>query len=285
MSNSRYPVYDGNISELNNIQNSFVSMSKTCLEINTKTVSEGILMSRFFLPILIFIYILIVNIGITKWAEENSILDIALELMAVFSFTTLMRVFIVQINKNSNVVFNRHTKKCYAYYAGKKHISNIDDVVISGGAKTIISLNYTNKHGVDIMNSIEIDDQWNVKPISYYIKKFLYDGPSDLPIPISQKWEGVEINNVAFSPIKSLRHYAPWPFCGKTVDPLEKMLKIYMWPIYTFIIFPINMIFSLLWYPFTKIFNIKPHPVPEEAYEGDDSIRVTPEMAAKGIRP
>ncbi|MGB2539158.1 hypothetical protein [Hafnia paralvei] len=263
----------------------FVSMSKNCLELRPKETFNGSLNGKILFFIAFFINISGLGIVFTPSPYEKPLLPIFLILVSCFLFCMLEWALVSRITALSNIVFNRKTQKCYAYYNNKKYINHVNDVIIYGGAKTMISMHRCDKNGIIITKNIEIDDEWSIKPISDYIKTFISHGSNSLIIPAEYEWSGLENIYISFPPCKSLCHYAPWPFCGRVVDPIEKMLKIYMWPIYTFIMFPINMIFSLLWYPFTKIFNIKPHPVPEEAYEGDDSIRVTPEMAAKGIRP
>ena len=283
--NNRYPEYEQDITDLDNIKNIFVSISKNCLEIKASSISEGAYLSRMCLPAIISVNVFILMSAIQSWMENHNFIELSLHAVAILLFSFLIFMFISQIKNNSNIVFNRKTQKCYVYYCGRKHINDVEDIIISGGKTTHISLHRHDKEGKVITGDIEIDEQWNVQPIIYYIKKFLHEGESDLPIPTSRDWADLEKENVALPPFKALLHYAPWPFCGKITDEFERTLKIYLWPLYTFLLFPLYMFLSLLWYPFTKIFNIKPHPVPEEAYEDDDSIRVTPEMAAKGIRP
>ena len=266
------------------INKCFISMSQNCLELMPYETYFGTAIARALLLMFIPLYIYF-----TYVIFSNGNLDLIGSYLPFATFSLLLfgieYMYTSQITKMSNIVFNRKTNKCYTYHRGITYINNLDDVIISGGAKTIISVHHRNANGISITRHIEIDDEWNVKLIIDYIKSFTSQGPNNLIIPTEYEWADREKINIAFSPLKALIHYAPWPFCGKITDPLEKALKIYMWPFYVLIYFPLNIMASFLWYPFTKIFNIKPHPVPEEAYEGDDSIRVTPEMAAKGIRP
>ncbi|MDX6841603.1 hypothetical protein [Hafnia paralvei] len=263
----------------------FVSMSKSCLEIRPRETYYGALSSRLFLPMaLIANTACLYGVYITYQDTDATIPSLITIFSCILAFL-LEWILISRITMLSNIVFNRKTQECFAYFNNKKYISDVNDVVISGGAKTMISMYRHDKKGMTTTQNIEIDDEWNVQQISNYIQEFIRSGHKNLPIPAECEWNDFANVSISLSPYQALRHYAPWPFSGKISDPIEKMLKIYMWPIYTFILFPISMFLSLLWYPFTKIFNIKPHSVPGEAYEGDDSIRVTPEMAAKGIRP
>lgn len=266
------------------INKCFISISKHCLEIRPNEVYLGASLARTLLFMFIITYVFFTFIIYNEFDDDfiGSYLPLAIVL---FWLCGIEYVYISQITKISNIVFNRKIKKCYVYYRGITYINDLDDVIISGGAKTMISMHHRNAKGISVTKSIEIDDEWNIKVITNYIKSFTSQGSDGLAIPTEYEWIDREKISIAFPPLKALRHYAPWPFCGKITDPLEKSLKIYMWPFYILIYFPFNISASLIWYPFTKIFNIKPHPVPEEAYEGDDSIRVTPEMAAKGIRP
>ena len=267
------------------IRKCFVSISENCLELRPRESFYGALSGKMFLPTMVSMNAAGIYLIYKIHSQE---LHISLALLTIIScFISLMLEWAIlsRITMLSNIVFNRKTQKCYAYYNNKKYINDVNDVRISGGAKTIISMHRRDEKGAMITKNIEIDDEWNTKIITDYIKSFVSCGSKNLPIPDKYEWSGLENIYIAFPPHKSLCHYAPWPFCGKINDSTEKMLKIYFWPLYTFVIFPINIVLSLLWYPVTKIFNIKPHPVPEEAYEGDDSIRVTPEMTAKGIRP
>ncbi|NEY30500.1 hypothetical protein G4V03_20575 [Escherichia coli] len=272
----------------NAINKCFVSMSKNCLELRPRERFYGILSSK---NCLLMILIILTILGYTVYRTSTLSDDELPPLIMIVIITSCSLILIVEyafisrITTLSNIVINRKTRMYYAYYNNKKYINDIDDVIISGGAKTMISLHHRDKNGVMLTKNIEIDDEYNIKIITDYIKQFIRDGQSTLPIPTKLDWIDLGSANISLSPCKALRHYAPWPFCATIVDPTEKAIKIYLWPLYTFIMFPINIFFALIWYPFTKIFNIKPHPVPEEAYEGDDSIRVTPEMAAKGIRP
>lgn len=151
----------------------------------------------------------------------------------------------------------------------------------------MISIVSKNKKGIPITIPIEInnEDKWVMKEVLDYIETFMAEGIESLCIPEKYTWGGLLNAKGALTPCEAIKYYAPWPLKRNISDRFEYEVKIYLWPLYTFFIFPFNILSSLIWYPFTKIFNIKPHSVPEEAYEGDDSIRVTPEMAAKGIRP
>ena len=263
----------------------FVSMSKNCLELRPKLTYYGALSGKLCLLTVLMITSASLY-GIYDLSQYEGIIFTSLELLFFCILMYLIQwALATRITRLSNIVFNRKTQGCFAYFNNEKYINDVNDVVISGGAKTMISMYRHDKNGMTITQNIEIDDEWNVQQISNYIQEFIRSGHKNLPIPAECEWNDFANVSISLSPYQALRHYAPWPFSGKIADPIEKMLKIYMWPIYTFILFPISMFLSLLWYPFTKIFNIKPHSVPGEAYEGDDSIRVTPEMAAKGIRP
>ncbi|MGB2539159.1 hypothetical protein [Hafnia paralvei] len=266
----------------------FVSMSKNCLEIRPRERLYCIFHGRFFLLVTLLTHVgacyMLYATYINGYDDDLLLITSLMLFLCIISWVFEYTSTSV-ITKTSNIVFNRKTRECYTYYNNKKYINNVDDVIFSGGASTIISLFRREKNGTILTKNISIDDGYNIKIIMDYINNFIRNGHSELPIPTKLAWTDIGCSNVSISPCKALRHYAPWPFCSKITDPEEKALKIYMWPLYTFIMFPINIFFALLWYLFTKIFNIKPHPVPEEAYEGDDSIRVTPEMAAKGIMP
>ena len=266
------------------INKCFVSMSKNCLEIRPNETYFSAAMLRSCLPMIIAANALCLFVVINKYEYDGFMIMFITSIIFLFFLLGIIKLFISQITKISNIVFNRKTKKCYVYYRGITYINDLDDVIISGGAKTMISMHHRSAKGISVTKSIEIDDEWNIKVITNYIKSFTSQGSDGLAIPTEYEWIDREKISIAFPPLKSLRHYAPWPFCGKITDPLEKSLKIYMWPFYILIYFPFNISASLIWYPFTKIFNIKPHPVPEEAYEGDNSIRVTPDLATKGIR-
>ena len=269
------------------INKSFVSISKNCLEVRPRERFYSILNGKFILLATLATHaatFYILYITCINQYNSDYILVTAIMILTCFICWGLIYSSTSTITTTSNIIFNRQTRRCYVFYRNKKYINDIDDVIISGGAKTMISLHHRDKSGVVLTKNIEIDDEYNIKIITDYIKQFIRDGQSTLPIPTRLDWIDLGSANISLSPCKALRHYAPWPFCATIVDPTEKAIKIYLWPLYTFIMFPINIFFALIWYPFTKIFNIKPHLVPEEAYEGDDSIRVTPDLATKGIR-
>ncbi len=273
------------------IGNQFISMSRDCLELKNLNIDTGVELGPIFALFFIIMFMTMITIIYhehTSYPHQNISSNIIIYLssliLPLLSYCLLISN-IKNINLSSNIVFNRKTKNIYVYSKGHKYISSINNVVFTGGSSTYIVFSSFNNSSQNNPCQIEIDNHWNFQEIVPYIKNFMHNGPDGLPIPETCEWDYRMKKQIFFTPMEALHHYAPWPFCRWPNDEGEKTMKIYLWPLYVVLLFPYYVISSLLWWGICRLANVHSHSVPAEAYEGDDSIRVTPEIAQMGVRP
>lgn len=100
-----------------------------------------------------------------------------------------------------------------------------------------------------------------------YIRRFMEDGPEDLPEPDLGAWTPLDLKG---------------PYLDNTPFPILKLKTKWLWPLDVSLLFPLRLVWFCISYPTELIYyvvekNIKVNPFPpemEEACQCDETVKV-----------
>ncbi|SAK76032.1 hypothetical protein AWB80_04417 [Caballeronia pedi] len=279
----------------------FVAISQQCLEVQSVMSGSGVTLARMW-SVLTFYFTLFVGYALVRdFVDPIRQADPASLpfLLADVAMLTIDCFLIFAFKRLSNIVFNRHTQRVYGMLG--KNLWQVDwkdiqattetDLGVYGAVthpRLQLNLKRVNKWGkletatqvfrLAPHNNTDIISVWE------YVRTFMEEGPDLLPIPTKRDWFQTADHKISFTPMEAWRHYAPWPLVEPT-DDFERTAKVRFWPIWTFFSFPYCMAIALPWWLVVKICWIHLTDLPSEAWVGNIGPMITPEMAAKGMRP
>ncbi|MGO4332844.1 hypothetical protein AB4Z48_25015 [Cupriavidus sp. 2TAF22] len=262
-----------------------------------KIYATGIICAAAFL-----IYYLAKNISYESRLDKS--LFIVILFLSLFSFALLyLRIHLIK--SRSNFYWNRQNK--YMYYREGKYLLVGDWSSAKGGMQSKMeftgrAVSVTHSLILHMLNQgppaspskpapeamfITIDGNdpsdarvAHVAQVWEYIRHFMAQGPSDLPLPPAPHWWNIPHNNICLTPREAVRHYVPW----RTGEPGEMQgKKNWMLPFWA-LLFPYNLFAALCWWAACRLFRVRPATPPPEAFEGETGPLVTIEMAARGVR-
>ena len=270
------------------IGNQLVSISDNCLEIQTAKLAFSSFLGRFWAQAILLI---IFYIGSQMSASYLPGIPGLLSLISVD--IAILYNAMLNIKKNSNIIFNRATQMVYVHHEGIDYISPWSSLLwtstinINGITKIYFTLLHKDPDNTQSIHHVELsnDNRSVMHGLTTFINVFMQQGHKELVIPKVYEWRSVFNTKVTLSPSEIWQHYAPWPFRRRYCDSVEMNMKIILWPIWTFLLFPLLTLFALSWWLICKIFKITPASVPVAARQEDNSERYTPQFAANRLKP
>ncbi|TBL94484.1 hypothetical protein [Hafnia alvei] len=267
------------------IGNQLVSISDNCLEIQTAKLAFSSTLGHFWSQAIL---LSIFYIGVKMSSSYIPILLLLIPIDIVILYNAMLN-----IKKNSNIVFNRATQMAYVHLDGKDYSSPWSSLLwtstinINGMTKIYFTLLHKHPDNTQSIHHVELsnDNRSVMHGLTTFINVFMQQGRKELVIPKFYEWRSVFSTKVTLSPSEIWQHYAPWPFRRRYCDSVEMNMKIIFWPIWTFLLFPLLTLFALSWWLICKVFKITPASVPLDARQEDCSERCTPQFAAKRLKP